>query len=199
MESLLDGHDPTAPRPVLGEAHGGYTFCALGSWILLQPYIRTHYKSPSAVAPVIDRAPPTINLRSLLRWLTHMQGTGIELGGFKGRTNKLVDGCYSWWVGGCFPLVDALLGEGAPTTHDTVTPVENTQASTEDNEWHDIDGGYILRAVRDPFIVYDDRTLRCTQARRGWNELIRDAQTHYSIAKRCRNTSCSPGSILPAD
>lgn len=70
-----------------------------------------------------------------------MQGTGIELGGFKGRSNKLVDGCYSWWVGGCFPLVDVLLGECAPA-HGTATPVENTQAPTEDNEWHDIDGGY---------------------------------------------------------
>lgn len=24
-----------------------------------------------------------------------------------GRTNKLVDGCYSHWIGGCWPLVEA--------------------------------------------------------------------------------------------
>ncbi|TDZ59788.1 Protein farnesyltransferase subunit beta [Colletotrichum trifolii] len=30
-------------------------------------------------------------------------------GGFSGRTNKLVDGCYSHWVGGCWPLIDAVL------------------------------------------------------------------------------------------
>lgn len=27
-------------------------------------------------------------------------------GGFNGRSNKLVDGCYSWWQGGVFPLLD---------------------------------------------------------------------------------------------
>jgi protein farnesyltransferase subunit beta len=26
-------------------------------------------------------------------------------GGFQGRPNKLVDGCYSFWVGGLFPLL----------------------------------------------------------------------------------------------
>ena len=30
-------------------------------------------------------------------------------GGFSGRTNKLVDGCYSHWVGGCWPLIEAAL------------------------------------------------------------------------------------------
>ena len=151
---LSDGYDPAAPRPVLGEAHGGYTFCALASWVFLQPYIRTHYKSPFAKAPYTDRVSPTINMRSLLRWLTHMQGTEVELGGFKGRTNKLVDGCYSWWAGGCFPLVDALLGEGAAPT--TATQVENIQ--TEDNEWHDVDG----KLTTQPKIlcsVYDGRAL----------------------------------------
>jgi len=32
-------------------------------------------------------------------------------GGFQGRTNKLVDGCYSFWQGGVFPLLDTLLFE----------------------------------------------------------------------------------------
>ena len=30
-------------------------------------------------------------------------------GGFQGRTNKLVDGCYSFWQGGIFPLMHRLL------------------------------------------------------------------------------------------
>ena len=30
-------------------------------------------------------------------------------GGFQGRTNKLVDGCYSFWQGGAFPLVHMVL------------------------------------------------------------------------------------------
>ena len=30
-------------------------------------------------------------------------------GGFQGRTNKLVDGCYSFWQGASFPLIHATL------------------------------------------------------------------------------------------
>jgi protein farnesyltransferase subunit beta len=30
-------------------------------------------------------------------------------GGFQGRTHKLVDACYSFWMGGCFPLAQAIL------------------------------------------------------------------------------------------
>ncbi len=29
-------------------------------------------------------------------------------GGFNGRTNKLVDGCYSFWQGGVLPLLQSL-------------------------------------------------------------------------------------------
>jgi prenyltransferase beta subunit len=36
-------------------------------------------------------------------------------GGFQGRTNKLVDGCYSFWQGGVFPLLHNLItNEGYP-------------------------------------------------------------------------------------
>lgn len=37
-----------------------------------------------------------------------MQGEAGEVGGFRGRTNKLVDGCYGWWVGGGVPVVEEL-------------------------------------------------------------------------------------------
>ena len=30
-------------------------------------------------------------------------------GGFQGRTNKLVDGCYSFWQGGIFPIIHSIL------------------------------------------------------------------------------------------
>eukprot|EP00873_Tetraselmis_striata_P007213 jgi/Tetstr1/427477/TSEL_017605.t1 len=46
-------------------------------------------------------------LRRLLRWSASCQG-GME-GGFMGRTNKLVDGCYSWWQGGVFPIMQSHL------------------------------------------------------------------------------------------
>ena len=66
-----------------------------------------------------------------------MQGLPIELGGFRGRTNKLVDGCYSWWVGGCVVLVEALLGVGV--LHDS--PTEGQGGEEEGPKaWDDVDG-----------------------------------------------------------
>ena len=40
------------------------------------------------------------------RWAVQKQGS-VE-GGFMGRTNKLVDGCYSFWQGGLFPMLQSL-------------------------------------------------------------------------------------------
>ncbi|KAF8649327.1 hypothetical protein AX16_005882 [Volvariella volvacea WC 439] len=127
---------PLFPRPPLGEAHGGYTFCALASWVMVQPYMeweRLHPHSPPLPNPYSEpgtpsfpaydnsfytqhqqgQQQPTINIPNLTRWLVQMQGSEAELGGFKGRTNKLVDGCYAWWVGGAFALLEGLgLGVG---------------------------------------------------------------------------------------
>mmetsp|Transcript_2828 Transcript_2828/g.11543 ORF Transcript_2828/g.11543 Transcript_2828/m.11543 type:complete len:464 (-) Transcript_2828:1720-3111(-) len=60
------------------EAHGGYVFCAYASLILL------------GVADQID-------LEAFEEWLANRQ-MAVE-GGFQGRPNKLVDGCYSFWQG----------------------------------------------------------------------------------------------------
>lgn len=68
------------------EAHGGYTFCGL------------------AAASLAGQA-ADLDLPRLLHWAVHRQGA-LE-GGFNGRTNKLVDGCYSFWQGGLFPLLQA--------------------------------------------------------------------------------------------
>lgn len=70
------------------EAHGGYTFCGLAALILIN---ESHQ----------------LDLPSLLDWAVFRQGR-VE-GGFQGRTNKLVDGCYSFWQGGVFPLIQRLL------------------------------------------------------------------------------------------
>ena len=35
-----------------------------------------------------------------------MQASAADGGGFKGRSNKLVDGCYSWWVGGSMTVLE---------------------------------------------------------------------------------------------
>lgn len=51
-----------------------------------------------------------LDLPLLISWLSARQYA--PEGGFAGRTNKLVDACYSHWVGGCWPLVEAALRDG---------------------------------------------------------------------------------------
>ncbi|KAJ7730846.1 terpenoid cyclases/protein prenyltransferase alpha-alpha toroid [Mycena maculata] len=125
-----------SPRPPLGEAHGGYTFCALASWVMLQPFLPS--KSPSQ---------PKINKKSLVRWLVQMQGVPIELGGFKGRTNKLVDGCYSWWVGGAFGLLESI------GINPAVVAAEKPDGQAE-GDWDDIDDSLLNRKALQEYILY---------------------------------------------
>ncbi|OAA64191.1 farnesyltransferase beta subunit ram1 [Niveomyces insectorum RCEF 264] len=80
------------------EAHGGYAFCALGCLSILDSPDRS-------IARYLD-------VPRLVSWLSSRQYA--PEGGFSGRTNKLVDGCYSHWVGDCWPLVDACLGRRPP-------------------------------------------------------------------------------------
>ncbi|KAJ6442141.1 Terpenoid cylases/protein prenyltransferase alpha-alpha toroid [Purpureocillium lavendulum] len=75
------------------EAHGAYAFCALGCLSILD--------SPHRSIPKYFDVP------RLVSWLSARQYA--PEGGFSGRTNKLVDGCYSHWVGGCWPLIEAAL------------------------------------------------------------------------------------------
>lgn len=44
-------------------------------------------------------------------------------GGFQGRSNKVVDACYSYWGGGLFPLIDRLLQ--MKTHHNTTANITN--------------------------------------------------------------------------
>jgi protein farnesyltransferase subunit beta len=66
------------------EAHGGYAFCGFAALMLAE-------------------RPQAIDIERLSAWAARMQGW-ME-GGFMGRTCKLVDGCYSLWQGGIFPLL----------------------------------------------------------------------------------------------
>lgn len=50
-----------------------------------------------------------LDLPRLISWLSSRQDAPAA--GFSGRTNKLVDGCYSHWVGGCWPLIEASLND----------------------------------------------------------------------------------------
>uniref|UniRef100_A0AAX7TRA5 Protein farnesyltransferase subunit beta n=1 Tax=Astatotilapia calliptera TaxID=8154 RepID=A0AAX7TRA5_ASTCA len=74
------------------EAHGGYTFCGTAALVILG---KEHM----------------LDLKALLRWVVSRQ-MRFE-GGFQGRCNKLVDGCYSFWQAGLLPLLHrALYKEG---------------------------------------------------------------------------------------
>ena len=90
------------------EAHGGYSFCGLAALMLM-------------------KRERLCNLETLALWAASRQ-MRLE-GGFQvrkssvlyllliymnpsqGRTNKLVDGCYSFWQGGIFPLLHKMLTE----------------------------------------------------------------------------------------
>lgn len=41
-------------------------------------------------------------------------------GGFQGRENKLVDGCYSFWQGAVFPIIDQLYLNPDAYTDDSI-------------------------------------------------------------------------------
>lgn len=76
-----------------GEAHGAYAFCAIASLCLL--------------GPIKDMIDTHLDVEALLTWLSARQYA--PEGGLAGRTAKLVDGCYSHWIGSCWPLVQAAL------------------------------------------------------------------------------------------
>lgn len=83
------------------EAHGGYAYCGLATMILL-------------------KQTQMLDLKSMLRWAVHRQ-LSVE-GGFNGRTNKLVDGCYSFWVGALLPLLQYAQDTVAQQSSTSATP-----------------------------------------------------------------------------
>ena len=70
------------------EAHGGYTYCGV------------------AALAIMNRL-DVLNVPQLHRWMLQRQMRSE--GGFNGRTQKLVDGCYSFWVAALFPIVESAL------------------------------------------------------------------------------------------
>jgi protein farnesyltransferase subunit beta len=77
------------------EAHGGYNFCAVAALLILGEASR-------------------MNVRTQKHWLC-MRQTRIE-GGFQGRTNKLVDSCYSFWQGAAAAIVGVVEVGGSDIT-----------------------------------------------------------------------------------
>lgn len=109
------------PRPALGEAHGGYAGCAIASWVLLKPFMT-------------EEESKKLNVDKFLRWLVWMQGEQADYGGFRGRSNKLVDNCYSWWCGESLAIVESMLDLQEETGHE-----DEFIEDEGDDEWVDTD------------------------------------------------------------
>ncbi|KAF2136717.1 uncharacterized protein K452DRAFT_237052 [Aplosporella prunicola CBS 121167] len=88
------------------EAHGAYAFCALACLCIM-----------GAPHEIINKY---LDVPSLIHWLSSRQMA--PEGGFAGRANKLVDGCYNHWVGGCWALAEAAIS--TPTAPATPLPTE---------------------------------------------------------------------------
>lgn len=71
------------------ESHGGYTYCAVASLIMLNEAHKA-------------------DLAKALEWCMSRQ-MDYE-GGFNGRPNKIVDSCYTFWVGACIRILQQALG-----------------------------------------------------------------------------------------
>ncbi|KAH7941943.1 hypothetical protein HPB49_018686 [Dermacentor silvarum] len=89
------------------EAHGGYTFCGFAALVFLERETLCNMKKLLASSFYAN----LLFHRHARRWLVNRQ-MRFE-GGFQGRTNKLVDGCYSFWQGGVFPLLHKVLSPWA--------------------------------------------------------------------------------------
>lgn len=85
------------------------------------------------------------------------QAYAVEGGGFRGRTNKLVDGCYGWWVGGLFAVLESVMPDQAQdvedeSEHETEEPIAEAQDGqtdkarenfvlTDKGEWEEVHPG----------------------------------------------------------
>lgn len=78
------------------EPHGAYTYCALSALAIMGRPRETFQKY--------------LNIPLLVQWLSSRQCS--PEGGYNGRTNKLVDGCYSHWTGTCFSFIEDAAGKG---------------------------------------------------------------------------------------
>eukprot|EP00762_Andalucia_godoyi_P006350 ANDGO_05908.mRNA.1 Protein farnesyltransferase subunit beta len=108
------------------EAHGGYTFCALAALTLLGVL-----ENPDVVS--CER------IERCKRWLVSRQ-YAVE-GGFSGRTNKLVDACYAWWIGASLVLTHSHDLIDRPALFRYVLGACQPSLPGKPVVWKDLDGG----------------------------------------------------------
>ena len=80
------------------EAHGGYTFCGVAALQIMGALHSNENANDNSQHSSID-------VPALQGWLARRQ-MAFE-GGFSGRSNKLVDGCYSLWQGGATAIASS--------------------------------------------------------------------------------------------
>eukprot|EP01084_Bolivina_argentea_P254975 428760_1 len=102
------------------EAHGGYAYCGTACYLIIQ----THF-------PHLINNKNKINLEKLIRWQTFKQMQ--YSGGFQGRTHKLVDACYSFWVGAVFPIIYRLKQINNEVNHNDNDEKKNDNDNDNDN------------------------------------------------------------------
>jgi len=79
------------------EAHGRYAFCGFAALSSLNQI-------------------SLLDVDRFMHWCVSRQME--DEGGFQGRTNKLVDGCYSFWMGGIFPILSCYLQQSGEKVGD---------------------------------------------------------------------------------
>lgn len=154
----------------LGEAHGGYAYCALASHLSLSlipsphnsttaPFDNLQSQTPanletSSWSQKASASSSLLDVASALRWAVSQQGVAIEGGGFRGRTNKLVDGCYGWFSGGgMFSILGALqelrLGQWWKEEETKENGDTNGSGSTTKGDWESIEEDSLLNLSSD--------------------------------------------------
>ena len=103
------------------EAHGGYAYCGVASLVIIRAFLEKKYKNIKY----------NINIDNLIRWQVYKQMS--YSGGFQGRTNKLVDACYSYWVGAVFPMINIIKIQNANMNKKDNIDNNNNNTNNMDN------------------------------------------------------------------
>lgn len=85
------------------EAHAGYTYCGLAALAILARRDQSGLAEDEESRFFFEDVITGLDLHGLARFAVRSQCP--RAGGFRGRTNKLVDACYSFWAGALFPLL----------------------------------------------------------------------------------------------
>ena len=142
------------------EAHGGYTYCG------------------AATLALLDRM-PALNVPALAAWASQRQNAFC--GGFDGRTNKLADGCYSFWQGALFPLLATYAGSSLrPALHLVFAPDESAERGAVSCTVPDLPEW--LTSTEDHAITRDEDAAISTQAHD-------DSHVRLSCVRSCARTA----------